>query len=158
MRILVFSDSHHDVGSCVTMIDKIAGVDMVIHAGDHAADAEELQLMFPELDIRFVCGNCDFSKAPSKLSFKAEDKNVFLTHGHLYNVKYESEYQTLTESALEQNSDIAIFGHTHVPFYLNTGRLILLNPGSIKYGRTFGIVEIENGKLRADICDMSAWL
>lgn len=158
MRILVFSDSHRDVQSCLVMINKIAGVDMVIHAGDHAADAEDLQMIFPDIDVRFVCGNCDFSKAPAELLFKADGKNIFLTHGHLHNVKYDSEYKTLADSALEKNADIAVFGHTHKPFYKNTGNLILLNPGSIRYGRTFGIIETDAGKLRADICDLNTWL
>ncbi len=158
MRILVFSDSHHDVESCALMINKIAGTDMIIHAGDHAADAEDLRLIFPDKDIRFVCGNCDFSSAPSEMLLNVCEKNIFLTHGHGYNVKYDSEYKALSKAAAAQSADIAVFGHTHQPFYLNTGKMILLNPGSIKYGRTFGIIEIEDGKLRADICNMDGWL
>ena len=59
---------------------------------------------------------------------------------------------------MEAGADLAVFGHTHIPFYENSGNLILLNPGSIKYTRTFGIIEIDGSKICADICDADQWL
>lgn len=158
MRILVFSDSHGDTDTCSFVMNRIPETDMIIHAGDHAADAEKLRQLFPKTDIKFVRGNCDYTAAPDKLSFEVSEKKFFLSHGHLYNVKFDADYKRLNEAALSENSDIAVFGHTHVPYYNNSGKIILLNPGSIKYGHTFGIIEIDNNKLRADICSSDMWL
>lgn len=157
MRILVFSDSHGDISLCSTLIGKI-GADVIVHAGDHARDAEKLIKQFPDADIRYVCGNCDFINAPHELSFNLKNKKFFLAHGHRYNVKNDIEYRAFHCRALEIEADLAIFGHTHLPYNCDYGNIILLNPGSIKYTRTFGIVEIEENKIRADICDGNFWI
>lgn len=153
MRILVFSDSHKKVSACENVINNIIGVDMIIHAGDHSSDAQELEWLFPDIPIRYVAGNCDFSSAPSELIIDADGKKIFLTHGHNYNVKYEENYSSLTAKAVQLGCDCAVFGHTHIPVCDFSGQVPLLNPGSIKYGATFGVIEIENGKLKAAVCD-----
>lgn len=156
MRILVFSDSHKDIDAMRFVIDKFPNTDMVIHAGDHYSDAEATELLYPEISFLYVPGNCDLSRHPDTLSFDIEQKKFFVAHGHQYNVK--SSYSLFEETALSRNVNIAIFGHTHIPYYNNNGRIILLNPGSIKHSRTFGVVEIYDGKLKADILDYSLWL
>lgn len=155
LRILVFSDSHKDTAACAKVVRTIVGTDMIIHAGDHASDAKELEKLFPEIPVRFVSGNCDFGGAPSELVFEAGGKNFFLTHGHNYRVKYEDDYSTLISRARILKCDCAVFGHTHVPFNQNFGDIVVLNPGSIKYGRTYGVIEIENGFVKSAICDAS---
>ena len=157
MRILVFSDSHKDTESCSFIIDKIAGVDVVLHAGDHISDASFLKIKYPQIKFYSVPGNCDFSSESPDLSLCLEGKKIFMSHGHFYNVKSEQNYDSFLKKAIEAESDLAIFGHTHNPFYLNNGHLILLNPGSIKNRGTFGVVEIYDGKIKADICDSSSW-
>lgn len=157
-RILIISDSHTDISICEKIINKISGVDMVIHAGDHAADALLLQKNFPKIDVRFVRGNCDYSDFSEDLLFAVDGCGIFVSHGHKYNVKYDCGYRLFRKAAEENNASLAVFGHTHNPYMDNNGKLILLNPGSIKYGRTFGIAEIEDNKIKADICDASTWL
>ena len=153
MRAAVFSDSHNDTECCKSVINRIAGVDMIVHAGDHSADAERLMAAFPHIPIKYVVGNCDFGSAPRELVFEAEGKKIFLTHGHIYNVKNDLGYSTLLRRAGELDCCCAVFGHTHLGVCDIKGGITLLNPGSIRYGRTFGVIEIENGKLRAAICD-----
>lgn len=154
MRILVFSDSHKDTESCAGVIRNIIGVDMVLHAGDHASDAMEQEKMFPEIIFKYVSGNCDFTRAPSELIIEAEGKRIFLTHGHGYSVKYEENYSSIREKGLSCGCDCVVFGHTHISVNDCSGKVILLNPGSIKYGRTFGVIEIENGVLKTAICNV----
>ena len=36
-------------------------------------------------------------------------------------------------------------GHTHIPYYDDFGSLQLLNPGSIGYGHTYGVITIQRG-------------
>lgn len=152
MRILVFSDSHRDTNTCSKVINSIIGIDMVIHAGDHAEDAELLKKQFPDIPINYVSGNCDFGTAPKELIFTAENKKIFLTHGHLYDVK--SDIFPLFLRAKELGCDCTVFGHTHSGLCDVRSGISLLNPGSIRYGRTFGVIEIENGVLRADVCNI----
>lgn len=153
MRILVFSDSHKVTDECIAVIRmfKNVGLDMVLHAGDCVADAEDLQYIFPELDIRYVQGNNDFSKAPSDLTIDCRDKKIFMTHGHGYRVKSDNEYETLIAKGKSIGADLVVFGHTHESVSAVINNMHLLNPGSIRYGGTYGIIEIENGKLKTDV-------
>lgn len=151
MRILVFSDTHGDISQCVRVAKTLVGVDMIIHAGDHARDAEALAEMFPHISVRYVRGNCDLSPAPADAIIEAEGKRIFLTHGHLYNVKNEREYDTLTKKVKSEHCDLGIFGHTHIGYDANFGTFSLLNPGSIRYCSTYGVVEIEAGILRTAV-------
>ena len=153
MRILVFSDSHHDVKSCINVINNIIGVDMILHAGDFADDAEKIKEAFPDITVNYVAGNCDFGIAPKELVFHLGGKKILLTHGHLYNVKNDYGFSALISHAEELGCDCAVFGHTHRGFCDTNGRITLLNTGSIRDGKTFGVIEIENGKLRAAVCD-----
>ena len=154
MRILVFSDTHGYIENCAMMIRRIKDVDMVLHAGDTSSDAKELERLFPDMDIRYVCGNCEMSQTPSELEITAAGKKIFLTHGHHYNVKYDSGYSTLLRHARLKGADLAVFGHTHKPIYDNLGDISLLNPGSARYGSTCGVIEIEDGKLKCAILDL----
>lgn len=147
-RILIFSDTHKDIGQCIRLIENMVGVTMIIHAGDHAKDAEDLQMIFPDIPVRYVRGNCDISNAPADLLLEIGGKRIFVTHGHLYGVKGDAEYKELTEKAKSLQADAAIFGHTHVPF-LQKGTPTLINPGSMKSLHAYAVIEIEDDKLRA---------
>lgn len=154
MRILVFSDTHGMIDSAIATIHRIGAVDMILHAGDVSSDAEDLSYIFPEIPVRYVSGNCEMSRVQSELIVEADGKKIYLTHGHLHNVKYESGYSTLIKKAKETGADIAVFGHTHKPICHNFGDFILLNPGSARYSSTYGVIEIEDGKIGAAVLDM----
>jgi len=84
MQILVMSDTHGDSN----VIEKVRGfypyVDTVIHCGD-----SELPFAHKALQgVKKVRGNCDIDKAfPEEEIFNVEDATIFVTHGHLFNVK-----------------------------------------------------------------------
>lgn len=153
MRILVFSDSHRDIESCIRVINNIVGVDMILHAGDHISDAKELCRMFPEIEFEYVPGNCDFSADEQEVVIEADGKKIFLTHGHGYSVKYDDTYSELLKRAEDLGCDCAVFGHTHKSLCDPRKKVLLLNPGSIKNG-TYGVIEIENGVLKAAVCSL----
>ena len=154
MRIIVFSDSHKDCKICEDVLKRIIDVDMILHAGDHSEDAKKISKKFPDIPAYFVAGNCDFGEGEKEMIIEAKGKKIFLIHGHLYNVKNDFEYDALYERAKNLGCDCAVFGHTHLGHCDVKRGITLLNPGSIRYGRTFGVIEIENGKLRAAICDV----
>lgn len=154
MRILVFSDSHKQTDACAMVIERIIDVDMVLHAGDHASDCMELEKMFPDIEFKYVAGNCDFTSAPSDMTIDVQGKRIFLTHGHDYAVKYDFDYYTVINKGAEENADLVVFGHTHVPVCDFSKSPAILNPGSIKHSGTYGVIEIEDGKLKACICNV----
>lgn len=151
--ILIFSDTHGDTDRCIHIINGMERKpDMIIHAGDHARDAEDLASIYPDIPIHYVCGNCDmFSNAQSHIILKAENATIFVTHGHEFNVKYELHYTTLERRAALLGADLCVFGHTHIPYTDHRGKMTILNPGSLRYGGTYAIAEINNGKVLTTI-------
>lgn len=151
MRILVFSDTHGRITEAENVIKNMVGVDAVIHCGDHLSDAERIAADFPEIKIYGVCGNCDANRSKPYIVEEFEGKKIFITHGHLYKVKSETdcEYKTLREEGLRLGADAVVFGHTHIPYNMDWGNMVVLNPGSIKSLGTYGVIEIENDRLKA---------
>ncbi len=154
-RILIFSDSHGDTNRCIDIINNAPKkIDIILHAGDCARDAEDLEAVFPDIPVYYVSGNCDmFSQASSELLINIEGTAIFLTHGHDYRVKYESRYITLAKKAQDCNADLCVFGHTHIPYTDYIGKMTLLNPGSIRFMRTYAVAEVENGKVKTQILE-----
>lgn len=150
-RILVFSDTHNDINLCIDAINKIPA-DMIIHAGDYVRDAEDLQNIFSDKDIRYVQGNGDyFTKAPRKLIIDIDGVRILVVHGHEQRVKYEPGYKSLISAADDEECNIAVFGHTHIAEDDEINGTKILNPGSAKYGGSYGIIEIENGVINTCI-------
>ena len=152
MRILVFSDSHKNVSACISVIENIIGVDMILHAGDHASDAAWIQKCFADIPVKYVTGNCDTNIAPAEMIIEAEGKKIYLTHGHLHSVKTQEDYHSLIDHAKSKDCDCAVFGHTHKGECFNSSGITVLNPGSIKHSGTYGVIEIEDGILKAAVC------
>lgn len=153
-RILVFSDTHLSIEPCIKVIEKLPETDLIIHAGDHSADALRLQRLYPHIPVKYVDGNCDLSLSPSDLIFEMCEKKFFVTHGHKYNVKNESDFCTLRAKGNDAGADVIIFGHTHIPLNDRSGKPILLNPGSVKFGATYGIIEIDDNKIGSAILNV----
>lgn len=154
IRIIVFSDTHKCIEPCIQVVNNIKDVDMIIHAGDHWSDARELESIFGDIPVKYVKGNCDFAMAPLEELIEIGGKKIFVTHGHMYDVKLEHEhYKTILERGLELGADVVVFGHTHIPFNVNLGNISIINPGSVKYTRNYGIIEIEDDKIGTAILD-----
>ena len=152
-RILVFSDTHGSLKLCKRIIDRIP-CDMIIHAGDYVSDAQELKKLYPDKDILYVKGNCDtFSYAPAYEITELDGVRIFIAHGHEQRVKYEHDYASMVRAAKEHNCTAAVFGHTHIEYAEEHDGVYLLNPGSAKYGGTYGVIEIDDGK--PSICFIS---
>ncbi|MDR7869237.1 MAG: metallophosphoesterase [Tissierellaceae bacterium] len=155
MKIVVISDTHSDnkdIIDAILAMDK--KIDMLIHLGDHADDGEKISkiLGIPSIIVK---GNCDYdSKYNDSELVELENKKIFLTHGHNYNVNLSLD--RLYYEALEMGADIALYGHTHVPVNIVHDDIIIMNPGSPSLPRdgsntkTFGIIEIGE-KIKTEI-------
>ncbi len=128
--------------------------DALIHLGDHASDADEIERAFPMLPLCRVRGNCDYyeSRYPEELCISWEGVHIFLTHGHRYGVK--NGLLRLQYAAMEKNAQIALFGHTHSPYCEDLGGLWLLNPGACGgYRPSYGLIELKDGEISCQVKD-----
>ncbi len=131
MRLLVISDSHH------TPLDlDVSNYDAIFHCGDYGASESYLL----KNNINFVKGNCD-SKGDSSLLLYQFGKRIFVTHGHIENVKYGLD--RLVYKALEKKADFCFFGHTHQVTCFQEENVFFINPGA--YPESY--VEITEDKI-----------
>ncbi len=144
-RILIFSDTHGYIDPCVRLMSAGDRADAVIHAGDSARDAQDLKYAFPEIPVYYVRGNNDFlSGAPDKLAVTIGGKKILIVHGHIERVKYDLTLSELTAKGEKTNADLVVFGHTHIPRTEYRGKMIIINPGSVRFSRTYAVAEIDD--------------
>ena len=153
MKICVFSDSHGNAEPMITAIEQ-EQPQLVFFLGDGARDLEEVQERFPGLSYYAVRGNCDlWSSLNATISCELGGVRIFAAHGHQYQVKYESSLATLTAAARKEGAAAALFGHTHEPYCAEHDGILLFNPGSVRriLHPCYGVLNIEDGKLRAEL-------
>lgn len=152
VRILVLSDSHRIncfVERAIAQTREEYGTfHKLIHLGDvgYPQDIEALAGM----PCYIVRGNTDYESNLLEVNIiEVGGHRIFATHGHRYQVNFGLDM--LRYAALENNCDIAMYGHTHVPFLeVNEDDVTILNPGSISCPRqegnknTFMIVTVED--------------
>ena len=140
MRAVVLSDSHGDLRSVLKIVEKHKDADVFIHLGDGRREIEALMERCTGKAFFAVKGNGDFSTSlPVYDTVSMGDKKIFLTHGHLYQVK--ATYLPVCLAARERKADVVLFGHTHTAYEGYDDGLYLLNPGSVRDG-TYGILDV----------------
>ena len=120
----LISDTHGMVRASVH--DALAGVELILHAGDVGGDAilDELEVIAPVLA---VYGNTDAPVDP-RLAASIEREiggvRVHVSHGH--------ELGSPTpEKLLERYSaDVIVYGHTHKQLVVRAGGRLVVNPGA----------------------------
>ncbi len=140
------SDTHSDAAVITRVMEQNPSVDAIFHCGD-----SELPFTAPELQgIYKVRGNCDHDvNFPTEVVEEIDGKRIFMTHGHLFNVK--SSLTSLSYRAREVQADVALFGHSHVLGVELVDEILYVNPGSLLLPRgrkekSYAIIEnIENG-------------
>ena len=129
MRILVFSDSHGDLKLIKKIISEQNEVQNIIFCGDIEDDILRIKEMFPDKTYHIVRGNNDYNpQFPLQIITEIATKKIMITHGHTYNVK--SSLSDLVFVAKQNEVDIVVFGHTHIPYSNYDDGLYVLNPGS----------------------------
>ncbi|WP_027364142.1 metallophosphoesterase [Desulfotruncus alcoholivorax] len=145
MKIGVLSDTHGLTSAAVQAVNQLGAIDALVHTGDHYSDALLLGSLF-KIPVYAVRGNCDpHSNGQEDLTITIGGYKIFITHGHLYQVK--STLQPLFYRAQELGANIVIFGHTHIPLVTSENNILLFNPGSTTrpqpgYKATFGLINI----------------
>lgn len=149
MKIALLSDTHRNTKEIDKIIDKLKECDLIIHAGDNFIDSKYIHTMTNK-PLMAVKGNCDFDNVEDEILFNVENYNIFLTHGDKYDVKYNLD--KLKQKAKEENANIVIFGHTHVPLHKEIDGITFINPGSLSIPRevnykSYVLLKIENQKI-----------
>ena len=150
MKILVVSDTHGEIFDFKDVVE-YEKPDRIYHLGD-GEGIEEAVWKFTDIPMEIVCGNCDWgSDLPSNVVLEVGKHVIFLTHGHMYQVR--SGYDNIARAAAEKGCDTVLYGHTHVPGidYISTenGPMTIANPGSLAYPRqasrehTYMIIEVD---------------
>jgi len=146
----VTGDTHGQVSKVREAIKKHA-VDIILFTGDHIQDGRLLAKQL-NLPVYSVVGNCDPSEAGEKERvIELSGRKFFLTHGHRWGVK--RGMQSLFYRTQEVGAQVAVFGHTHIPFCQKIDDIWMINPGSPTYPRglsnrgTYAIISIERNSL-----------
>ncbi|MGY4689295.1 metallophosphoesterase family protein [Salibacterium sp. K-3] len=132
MKCLLISDSHGSETELNEVIERHRhDVDAVFHCGDSelSGDSEILE------GVHTVQGNVDRpGEFPEDLAETVEGIRVYVTHGHLYNIKMT--YIPLSYRAEEKGARMACFGHSHHPTAFEDQGILFVNPGSLMQPRT----------------------
>ena len=152
MYAAVFSDSHSNTALMAEAVRRTRP-DVIIHLGDHDRDADILRREFPEIPLYTVRGNCDLaSDAPQRDVVPLGPVKAFITHGHLYNVRWSVD--SLVYAAQEQGCQLALYGHTHCADSQEIGGVKAVNPGTAGQGRilTYAWIGVsDNGGITVEI-------
>lgn len=153
MRVLVISDVHGDVRGVCEAIEQQPDARVVLFLGDGLRQMEDAAERYPDREFYMVPGNCDFGAGSIPVRQETfGGKRFYFTHGHLHDVKYT--LYRLELAAREAGADIVLFGHTHNPYEEYADGLYLFNPGSLRYGRTYGYVDIVGGGIRTAVVEL----
>lgn len=148
MRILVVSDSHGVDSNIEEAIEKAGKIDCMFHLGDVGYNFKSVENM-AGVPTYIVAGNCDTGTPLLKrVIISVAGHKIYATHGHENGVAFGLE--NLRYTAMENDCDIALYGHTHIPFLEEDEfDVTIANPGSITLPRqedhkqTFLVIEID---------------
>ena len=125
--LLVMSDSHGDRAVVADIKQRYIGtVTALFHNGDSELDSSDSLWE----GIQVVKGNCDYGGGfPERLITQVGAIRVAQTHGHLFGINYSC--QRLDYWAQEEEADICLYGHLHIPDACMRGKTLFVNPGSV---------------------------
>lgn len=149
VRVGLISDTHmpkrwKTIPSAVYEV--LAGVDLILHAGDVGAlwVLDELSALAPVIAVH---GNDETAEAAAALPYlqtiALAGQRVVLSHAHYPDRAQEGASRTedwrptlsrRAQLARENGASIIVFGHTHIPMLLQYDGVLLVNPGAIASG------------------------
>lgn len=147
--ILVLSDTHGAYQRLVDVVGKV-DCDTVIFCGDGIREAKAAQAMFGTKRFYCVRGNCDmFSDEPALLKPLIGQRKLYITHG--CEVPRSNACDSLIYNCAKAECDTLFFGHTHTPECVTKNGVFAVNPGSLCFGGTYAVVNIDGDKINCEI-------
>ena len=151
----LISDTHGLLRPAV--FDALAGVELILHAGDVGPDAllDELGAIAPVLA---VYGNTDAPGRPrlaDAIERTVGGVSIHVSHGH--------ELGTPRPDVLLERyaADVVVYGHTHRQLVLRAGQRLVVNPGAAGPRRfhlmpSVARLTIDGGKADVEIVPLPA--
>lgn len=120
----LIADTHGMVRASV--FDALAGVELILHAGDVGPDAvlTELETIAP---VRAVCGNTDRPGNPRhepELVLEIGGVSIHVSHGH------EVGSPTPARLLAAYPQRVLVYGHTHRQLVTEADGRLVINPGA----------------------------
>ncbi len=108
------------------LFDALAGVELILHAGDVGADAvlTELELIAP---VQAVFGNTDRPGNPrlsDEITLEIDGVSIHVSHGH------ELGSPTPAKLLAAYPQRVLIYGHTHRQLITEVDGRLVINPGA----------------------------
>lgn len=147
MKIGIISDTHsYRSGSGYQMpqwvANAFAGANLIIHCGDVETKGvlDALAKIAPVYAVR---GNCDPASLDTPQSISVDIGCGLLTAAHKANHAH---------LALQPNSRVMAYGHTHIQTISEENGLLIINPGSPNFPRggmppSVAVLRIEKGQI-----------
>ena len=147
-RIGLISDTHGLLRAGVH--DALAGVEMILHAGDVGGSEilAELALIAP---VHAVAGNTDIpGEYDPEFVVTVGGRTIHVSHGH------EVGSPTPAKLAARYPQDVIVYGHTHQQLVTRVGERLIVNPGAAGAQRfrlkpSVAILSIAGGLLDVEI-------
>ena len=127
-----------------------ADVDLILHAGDVGElwVLDELSHIAPVIAVQ---GNDDSEAAHRELPIQqllsVGGKRLLLWHSHFLEQHeemafrqidaWEAKLDRISQTAQQAGCHIAVYGHTHIPMFVQHESVFLINPGAIASGSVF---------------------
>ena len=124
MQIGIISDTHGHVPNAVH--DALAGVDHILHAGD-VGPMEVITELESIAPVSAVRGNTDYSIQLPQTHIQSFVSQKFLVH-HIVDLPVPS--QLVRVAMADEQPNVVVFGHTHMPYNEHHDGVLFLNPGS----------------------------
>jgi uncharacterized protein len=124
MLVGLVSDTHGLIRP--ELLEALAGVELILHAGDVGGTSvlRELGRIAP---VHAVYGNTDPPGDPelkATLAIELEGVSIHVSHGH------ELGSPTVEKLRGRYRADVIVFGHTHKPLVERFGTQWVVNPGA----------------------------
>lgn len=146
-RVGLISDTHlpqRQRAIPAAAFDVLAGVDLVLHAGD-VGELRVLDQLSRVAPIVAVHGNDDTVEAQRELPYQqvvvAGGQRIFLYHSHSPDPEVERAQRQIdawepklarrAEAARRAGASVVVYGHTHVPMAREVDGVLVVNPGAI---------------------------
>jgi putative phosphoesterase len=151
----ILSDTHDNLDAVKNAVRFFKRMDceLVIHAGDFVAPFAARELGQLSCRVKAVFGNCDGEKtglAEAIRPFGEIEEAPFFFDWKSFRFLLKHVNSDLDIHLTRYRPDFLVFGHTHKPEILTTGKTVLINPGEtggwVSGRKTVALLDLERGK------------
>ncbi len=169
MKIGLISDTHLSGRVPQAILKALAGVDLILHAGD-LTTLDVLRHLGTIAPVTAVQGNMDLPgvmlSLPLTAIVEAEGRRIGLIHGHhvphpdrvlAQPLDFEAMHAYLLSEFREEGVECIVYGHTHQAHVATVDNVLLVNPGSATRSKvnSIGTLTVSPAALRAEIVVLS---